>query len=107
MVYLKSVENVITLGKLIGLLFLFCLPLLSILFLKTKRNDLARPVMGTIFLVIRHFSHTHYLTPDQYFTSLFGPDPLPSSSGWKLSFSTSMLQHFTAESSRELRRNAP
>ena len=51
MVYLKSVENVITLGKLIGLLFLFCLPLLSILFLKTKRNDLAR-VMGTIFLVI-------------------------------------------------------
>ena len=51
MVYLKSVENVITLGKLIGLLFLFCLPLLSILFLKTKRNDLALPVMGTIFLV--------------------------------------------------------
>ena len=51
MVYLKSVENVITLGKLIGLLFLFCLPLLSILFLKTERNDLARPVMGTIFLV--------------------------------------------------------
>ena len=44
-------ENVITLGKLIGLLFLFCLPLLSILFLKTKRNDFARPVMGTIFLV--------------------------------------------------------
>ena len=51
MVYLKSVVNVITLGKLIGLLFLFCLPLLSISFLKTKRNDLARPVMGTIFLV--------------------------------------------------------
>ena len=52
MVNLKSVENVITLGKLIGLLFLFCLPLLSILFLKTKRNDLARPVMGTIFPVV-------------------------------------------------------
>ena len=51
MVYLKSVENVITLGKLIGLLFLFCLPLLS-MFLKTKRNDLACPIMGTIFLVI-------------------------------------------------------
>ena len=51
MVYLKSVENVITLGKLIALLFLFCLPLLFILFLKTKRNDLARPVMGTFFLV--------------------------------------------------------
>ena len=52
MVYLKYVENVIPLSKLIGLLFLFCLPLLSILFLKTKRNDLARPVMGTIFLVM-------------------------------------------------------
>ena len=51
MVYLKSVENVITLGKLIGVLFLFCHPLLSILSLKTKRNDLARPVTGTIFLV--------------------------------------------------------
>ena len=51
MVYLKSVENVISLSKSIGLLFLFCLPLLSILFLKTKRNDLAPPVMGTIFLV--------------------------------------------------------
>ena len=36
-VYLKSVENVITLGKLIGLLFLFCLPLLSILFFKTPK----------------------------------------------------------------------
>ena len=45
-VYLKSVENVITLGKLIGLLFLFCVPLFSILFFKTKRNDLARPVIG-------------------------------------------------------------
>ena len=52
MVYLKSVENVITLNKLIGLLFLFCLPLLSIFFLKTKRNDLTRSVMGTISLVI-------------------------------------------------------
>ena len=52
MVYLKYVENVIPLSKLIGLLFLFCLPLLSILFLKSIRNDLARPVMGTIFLVL-------------------------------------------------------
>ena len=51
-VYLRYVENVIPLSKLIGLLFLFCLPLLSISFLKTKRNDLARPVMGTIFLVV-------------------------------------------------------
>ena len=46
MVYLKYEWS-----KLKGLLFLFCLPLLSILLLKTKRNDLARPVMGTIFLV--------------------------------------------------------
>ena len=64
MVYLKSVENVITLGKLIGLLFLFCLPLLSILFLKTKRNDLARPVMGTIFLVmlkLHYYAHARYI----------------------------------------------
>ena len=57
MVYLKSVENVITLGKLIGQLFLFCLPLLSILFLKTKMSDLARPVMETIFLVILSVCH--------------------------------------------------
>ena len=59
MVYLKSVENVITLGKLIGLLLLFCLSLLSILFLKTKRNDLARPVMGTIFLVVCYLFELH------------------------------------------------
>ena len=59
MVYLKSVENVITLGKLIGLFF-YCLPLLSILFLKTKRNDLARPVMGTIFLVGRAKRALHW-----------------------------------------------
>ena len=50
MVYLKYVENVIPLSKLIGLLFSFCLSLLSILFLKTKINDLARPAMGSIFL---------------------------------------------------------
>ena len=56
MVYLKYVKNVIPLSKLIGLLFLFCLPLLSILFLKTKRNDLAYPVMGTIFLVLLYIS---------------------------------------------------
>ena len=60
MVYLKYVENVIPLSKLIGLLFLFCLPLLSILFLKTKRNDLARPVMGTIFLVGRAKQAPHW-----------------------------------------------
>ena len=59
MVYLNFVENVITLGKLIGLLFLFCLLLLSTLFLKTKRNDLTRPVMGTIFLVLYIHTYIH------------------------------------------------
>ena len=47
------------------------------------------------------FCHTHYLTPDQYFTSLFGPDPLLNCSK---ETNTSLLQRFTAESSRELRR---
>ena len=50
----RSVVNVINLGKLIGLLLLFCLPLLSIFVVENsenKRNDLARPVMGAIFLV--------------------------------------------------------
>ena len=58
--YLKSVENVITLDKLIGLLFLFCLPLLSNMLLETKRNDLARPVMGTSFLVGRAKRAPHW-----------------------------------------------
>ena len=44
-----------------------------------------------------------YLTPDQYINSLFRPDPLPSRSAGNY---TSLLQRFTAESSRELRRNA-
>ena len=47
-------ENVITLGKLIGLLFLFCHPPPLYFFFensKKKRNDLARPVVRTIFLV--------------------------------------------------------
>ena len=60
--YLKYVDNVIPLSKLIGLLFLFSLPLLSILFLKTKRIDLARPVMGTIFLVIISMNKSQELT---------------------------------------------
>ena len=53
-------ENVITLGKLIGL-FLFCPPS-SLLFFenfKNKRNDLALPVTGTIFLVtITNYNNT-------------------------------------------------
>ena len=56
MVYLKSVENVITLGKLIGLFFFSVSTSSPFFFLKTKRNDLARPVMGTIFLVVRIWS---------------------------------------------------
>ena len=71
MVYLKSVENVITLDKLIGLLFLFCLPLLSILLLKTKRNDLARPVMGTIFLVYYLLQSLAYLFLLFYLACIF------------------------------------
>ena len=44
--------RVITLGKLIGLLFLFCPPLYFVFEnSKNTRNELARPVMGTIFLV--------------------------------------------------------
>ena len=47
-------KNVATFGKLIGLLF-FCLPLLFLLsinmYTKTKRTELTRLGMGTIFLV--------------------------------------------------------
>ena len=52
---LVSVKNVTTFGKLIGLLLL-SLPLLLLLsvnmYTKNIRNELARLVMGTIFLVI-------------------------------------------------------
>ena len=46
-------ENVITLSKLIDLLLLFCPPPLYFGFENSKNtmNELARPVMGTIFLV--------------------------------------------------------
>ena len=46
-------ENVISLGKLIGLLLLFSLPLLLIsINVHTKyKTEFARLVMGTIFLV--------------------------------------------------------
>ena len=51
-------ENVITLSKLIGLLLLFCSPTSLVVFENSKntRNELARPVMGTIFLVIMKFT---------------------------------------------------
>ena len=54
-------ENVITLGKLIGLL-LFCLSLLLLsvnVDTNNTRNELAHPVMGTIFLV---YIHVHTLS---------------------------------------------
>ena len=88
--YLKYVENVIPLSKLIGLLFLFCLPLLSILFLKTKRNDLARPVMGTIFLVIisREISIEH---PSVGITSL---TQLHEQAGYKSEFAGTKITLF-------------
>ena len=46
-------ENVITLSKWIGWFFFLSPPPLSFVFenSENKRNDLARPVMGTIFLV--------------------------------------------------------
>ena len=49
-------KNVITCGKLIGLL-LFCLPLLLSINVHTKntRNEIACLVMGTIFLSIQVF----------------------------------------------------
>ena len=55
-----SLENVITLGKLIGLLLLFCPPTSLFCFLKLKntRNELARPVMGTIFLVTQRMRYS-------------------------------------------------
>ena len=50
-------KNVITFGKLISLLLLFCLPLLLFLSInihtkKMTRNELSRLAVGTIFLVI-------------------------------------------------------
>ena len=48
-------RSIITLGKLIGLLFLLC-PHHPLYFVfensKNKRNDLAHPIVGTIFLVM-------------------------------------------------------
>ena len=44
-------------------------------------------------------SHTHYLTQGSILHSFFRPDPLPSR---ELEIQSSLLQRFTAESSREL-----
>ena len=71
-------ENVITLGKLIGLL-LFCPSPFSILFLKTP-NELTRPVMETIFLVNCGLLNPQSLKAvNKYMNYLrikgYGPDP--------------------------------
>ena len=53
-------ENVITLSKLIGLLLLFCPPpSILVLKLKNTRNELARPVMETIYLVLHSMQVNH------------------------------------------------
>ena len=90
--YLKYVENVIPLSKLIGLLFLFCLPLLSILFLKTERNDLARPVMGTIFLVPHVWNTSlYYLYPStEALYHMYGVLPCTTSTPVQRHYTTCM-----------------
>ena len=57
-------ENVITLSKLIGLLLLFCPPPHCFDFENSKntRNELALPVIGTIFLVIISMNKSQELT---------------------------------------------
>ena len=50
-------ENVTTLGKLVGLLFCSLHPLYFVFEnSKNTRNELARPVIGTIFLVMNQLS---------------------------------------------------
>ena len=59
MVHLQSMENVITLGKFIGLLFLSYPPSSLFVFENSKntRNELARPVMGN------HYSSIYGVWP--------------------------------------------
>ena len=45
--------------------------------------------------------HTHYLAPDQYFVVSSG-QTLYQAASWRLILQSSMLQRFTAESSRKL-----
>ena len=40
--------------------------------------------LNQIILIVRHLPHPLPHSPDQYFTSLFGPDPLPSLLRWRL-----------------------
>ena len=64
MVYLKSVENVITLGKLIGLLFLFCLPLLSVFFKTLKIRGLTSLGNGNHFSSINIYRDSRLNRPE-------------------------------------------
>ena len=66
-----------------------------------SENPRSAPALYDIILIIRHHCHTHYLTPDQYFTSLFSQDPLPSRSTGD--YNTSLLQCFTASGTQEKR----
>ena len=58
MVYLYSVENVISLGKLIGLLF--CLPSSLFFFVKNSKNTRSSPCNGNHFssICVRPDDHT-------------------------------------------------
>ena len=65
-------------GKLIALSFSFCLLLLLFLSInvhtnkKISRNELARPVMGTIFLVYIHtYIHTYIFCSSQLLLMIF------------------------------------
>ena len=66
---------------------------------------LSTPSPPNLNMIPPPLHHFHYLTPDQYFTCLLGPDPFTEQLRWKLNCSTSLLQRFTAESSQEPRRN--
>ena len=57
-------ENVVTLGKLIGLLLLFCPPLLSILFLNTDSAHISERVKVTFIITGTKLS-------ELYFTGIF------------------------------------
>ena len=66
---------------------------------KQTRNKLARPEMGTIFLVICRFTTPITSSLDQYFTTLVGQTLYQATS---LENNTSLLQHFIAESRQDL-----
>ena len=89
-------ENVITLGKLIGLLFC-SLPPLYFIFLnsKNRKNELARPVMGTFFLVI--FTRSRNVATGDNSMYCMIPDPFPSIAFGKGSVTPDYRRVTTAE----------